>query len=263
MERKSGASLRRIAILEGLRGWLSCWVMVSHIMLYCAFPLGQLSKSPFIRYFCHIPEMGRTAVWLFMILSGFVNFYLMDAKREKYHVYLTRRFLRLYPVFFILFALSIPVTYYNMDTLSHVTWAKDQWIHIQYVVTQTAFQYFYPNVIAHLTLLQGLVPRWCWPGTSAAFLGVNWSISPEWQFYILVPLLFSWASRKSGLIWMGLLACACYFSPSAHFLRAFENDNPSLLIFNFHLFYIGIASYYIYRQFILKPAGAEAKLSRL
>jgi peptidoglycan/LPS O-acetylase OafA/YrhL len=243
--------VKRIAILEGLRGWLACWVMISHIMLYCAISSSRL-HSPFLHYLLAIPEAGRTPVWLFMILSGFVNFYLMDTRREPTRVYLTRRFLRLYPAFALLFLVSLPLNYLNLQALSGVTWSSNPWIKAQYDVTKSAFAYLGPNLAAHATLLHGLVPNWAWPHTSSAFLGVDWSISTEWQFYLLVPLLFWWALRRPSLLGMGLLACLCYFSETNKALRAFENDNPSLILFKFHLFFIGIASYQLYRQYVLK-----------
>ena len=254
--------MKRIAIFEGLRGWLSCWVMVSHIMLYCAISSADV-KSPFWRYLVHLPESGRTPVWLFMILSGFVNFYLLDVRREKIHVYLTRRFLRLYPVLALLFVASLPITWMNLHTLHSISWADNTWIHIQYLVTQSAFQYFVPNVIAHATLLGGWVPSTSWPHTTSSFLGVDWSVSAEWQFYLLMPLLFAWAGKKWGLVGIAALACLCFFSFTNKRIELFENDNPSLLVFKFHYFFIGIASYLFYRQWVLHKPAAGLGLAQM
>jgi peptidoglycan/LPS O-acetylase OafA/YrhL len=252
--------MKRIVILEGLRGWLACWVMISHILLYLAVSSRDVT-DPFLHYLAHIPEMGRTPVWLFMILSGFINFYLMDSRQEAAHVYLARRFLRLWPVFALLFAVSVPLNYWNLQTLSGVSWAEDPWIKVQYRVTNTAFDHLWPNVIVSATLLHGFVPRWAWPDCTSAFLGVAWSIGTEWQFYLLVPALFWWARQKWSLLWMGVLALLCYFGNGIDFIQAFQNGNPSLIVFNFHLFFVGIVSYRLYRQFVLKKT--EGALSRV
>jgi peptidoglycan/LPS O-acetylase OafA/YrhL len=240
--------MKNIAILEGLRGWLASWVMVSHLMLYCAVS-SEGHKSHFLKNIIETLTNGRSAVWIFMILSGFVNFYLLDVKREKPFVYIVRRFLRLYPLYITLFIASIFINQFHLYSLTHISWAGDAWVTGQYHVTQEAYRYFAPNLLVHAVMLHGLVPRVAWPGTSSAFLGVDWSISTEWQFYLLAPALFYLSRKNNALIWLGLLAILSLWSDSNHELRKlFENDNPSLLLFKGYLFYVGSVSYLFYKQ---------------
>lgn len=67
----------------------------------------------------------------------------------------------------------------------------------------------YQNILAHIPLIHGLIPPSALPDAAAAFLGRAWSISTEWQFYLIAPqavaaLLYhyveapaiGWARRK-------------------------------------------------------------------
>jgi peptidoglycan/LPS O-acetylase OafA/YrhL len=240
--------MKNIAILEGLRGWLATWVMISHIMLFCAIPdLGHPGHN--LKYIIDALTNGRTAVWIFMILSGFVNFYLLDVKKETAFVYIVRRFLRLYPLYIVLFVASLFINRFHLYSLTHVSWAKDDWIASQYRVTVEAYHYLVPNLLVHAVMLHGLVPRTAWPSATSAFLGVDWSISTEWQFYLLAPLVFYFAMKKGGLNALGLVAVLSLWSYGNHKLKGlFENDNPSFLIFKGYLFYIGAVSYFFYRE---------------
>jgi peptidoglycan/LPS O-acetylase OafA/YrhL len=244
--------MRNISILEGLRGWLASWVMVSHIMHYCSiYP--DSHKGHLSRAILGALKDGRSAVWIFMILSGFVNFYLLDAKSESPLVYIFRRFLRLYPLYIVLYVASIFLNEFNLYSLHTISWSQDPWIAGQFNVTTKAYHYLWENLLVHMTMLQGLVPSAAWPSTTSAFLGVAWSISTEWQFYLLASGLFYLARKKNGLNWLGLLAILCSWSLSNRLLsNIFLNDNPSFLIFKWQFFYVGMASYLFYKQIIYK-----------
>ncbi len=161
-----------------------------------------------------------------------------------------------------LFLLGIYINQINIYTLSVVSWSDNEWIQGQLAVTKSAYEYFAPNIVAHATLLQGLVPSWAWPHTTS-ILGVDWSISTEWQFYLLAPLLFSWCRKKNTLIWLGLIAIACFWSHLNKGLHPFLNDNPSLIIFNGHLFYIGIVSYLFYRHIFSRQEKDKWSISQI
>ena len=52
---------------------------------------------------------GTYAVQIFMIISGFVIFFLLDKKRESYGQFILRRFFRLYPLYIGLLITAIIV----------------------------------------------------------------------------------------------------------------------------------------------------------
>lgn len=57
---------------------------------------------------CPFPTPGY-AVDVFIILSGFVIFYLLDHQHLSYRVFICRRFFRLAPLFFLVVLIAIPI----------------------------------------------------------------------------------------------------------------------------------------------------------
>jgi peptidoglycan/LPS O-acetylase OafA/YrhL len=82
----------------------------------------------------------------------------------------------------------------------------------------------WPHVLAHLTLLHGLIPQPILPYAYVTLLGPAWSLSTEWQFYLLIGLI---APRHLGRFALALLAvgAAWHALPyGALFSRAFLAD---------------------------------------
>ncbi len=100
--------------------------------------------------------------------------------------------------------------------------------------------HFWPQLIAHATLLHGVVPDAVLPSTDYAFIGQAWSISLEWQFYLLAPLFYKWISEKKiarvALLSFTLIALGYLYPGGVAFLPK-----------SAYLFFAGIASYYGYR----------------
>ena len=81
--------------LEGLRGILAIWVLISHLMWGSGFTPDK------VRGLWAIPFSGGTPVSIFIIMSGFVIFLLLDTQKTNYFEYIIRRLFRLYPIFLI------------------------------------------------------------------------------------------------------------------------------------------------------------------
>ena len=60
------------------------------------------------------------------------------------------------------------------------------------------------GIATHLTMTHGLFPDGVLPGAWVAFLGTAWSLSTEWQFYVLALLL----GHRLGLVRMAALFLA-------------------------------------------------------
>src|SRR5580704_7642457 len=105
--------MKRFPGIDGLRAWLAWTIVASHIFLFTAvnqrFPvLGKIDNA------------AHQAVLIFTIISGFVITHLLLEKKEAYLPYITRRFLRIYPVYVICFVIGIFTTYLHLETfLSH------------------------------------------------------------------------------------------------------------------------------------------------
>lgn len=162
---------------DGLRGVLAGWVFVAH-----AIELG-----PFSSIAGHLRP--QYAVDVFIILSGFVIFELLS-RGEDYGVFIVRRFFRLFPVFAVCFLFALV-----LRGVLH--------IHDEVAFGFVGNRPLKPYLVAHATMLHGLVPEQILPESAEAILPPAWSISLEWQFYLVAPLLF-WFVLRPG--WKPALA---------------------------------------------------------
>src|SRR3954471_23741358 len=83
----------RVTELEGLRGLLAWWVVAGHLLVVAGIP-GAALPLPF-----RILLRGDIPVDVFIILSGFVIFMLLDKGRDTFPSFITRRFFRLFPTY--------------------------------------------------------------------------------------------------------------------------------------------------------------------
>ena len=83
--------MKKFQAVEGLRGILAWAVVFSHLV-YFANIYGHGFGSL-------IAHLGRPAVLVFVIISGFVITHVIVERPEPYLGYLTRRFMRIFPLF--------------------------------------------------------------------------------------------------------------------------------------------------------------------
>ncbi|CAN5658321.1 acyltransferase [soil metagenome] len=200
---------------------------------------------------------GGLAVECFMIISGFVIFLLIDHRREPFLLFIQRRFLRIYPIYILLFFVAIPCSlvsqanvlhegnfldpanYYGAGFSSFVTCIDRLWANI------------WLHIPLHLTMLQGLAPIAVLPNSSTAFLGTAWSLSLEWQFYLIAIPWFAFASSSSlprQLLVNGLCLFVICFSK-----RLFPPvEEGAALFFRLEFFYLGAMSYFMFNYLARK-----------
>ena len=99
--RMSSKHLSHLFELDVVRGFMSWWVVVGHVLAFAGF---QENNVPSVTA---LVMHGAYAVNVFMMMSGFVIAKLLTDKNEPYHVFITRRLLRIYPVFFVALAVAI------------------------------------------------------------------------------------------------------------------------------------------------------------
>ena len=225
--------MRRLECLDGLRGGLAAYVMISHLAPFAVLPAWAE------RFFAH----GGAAVDVFFVLSGMVIFRSWEGFAGRAGPFLLARAARTLPIFFVTFALAVAVQplpsgfplmpWIGPDSPARSIWSSgwpEEWV---------------VELLAHLTMTHGLFPSGVLPGVWVSFLGAAWSLSTEWQFYALVACIAPRLGRgKSGpatlaALFLVLSAAAILWDltapPGWRFSRAFLPNKAQY-------FALGIAS---------------------
>jgi len=221
--------------IDGLRAWLAWTVVLCHVTLHT----GADRKWPLLE---KLETSGVHAVCIFIIISGFVITHLLLEKQEDYLPYITRRFLRIYPIYFICLCLGIGATFLHIQAFADPPWGA--------IVPQPelfALELgslnngdFVWQLVAHLTLLHGAISNHILPASSYMFLGPAWSLSLEWQFYLVAPLILVALRTRSGQVLVALATVAAYGAYQQEWLGQFFD--PSFLPGAGLYFAVGIAT---------------------
>jgi peptidoglycan/LPS O-acetylase OafA/YrhL len=208
--------------IDGLRAWLAWIVVFAHIALLTTADI----RIPLL----HALVAGATyAVSIFIIISGFVITHLLLEQRESYGPYIARRSLRIYPLYIVCLCAGIFATHLHFLAFADRPWG-DYIPQPDLIAAETrslAGHGFFWNVLAHLTLLQGAIPNGVLEVSEYAFLGPAWSLSLEWQFYLVAPLILVALANPSGRILVSVGAVACYAAFRLGWLGEFYD--PSFL----------------------------------
>jgi peptidoglycan/LPS O-acetylase OafA/YrhL len=221
--------IKHVPHFEVLRGAAALWVLCGHALRITDIKASYLSR-------------GDQAVEVFVILSGFVIALMRLNEEEPYGRYIFRRFMRLYPLFLIALILGAMTMHLYAPVFGSSPWlAQEQAAFLDRV--DNAANALWAHIALHLSMLHGMVPDTVLPQAALMFSGPLWSISLEWQFYLIAPFLialFSFGSTRgyvtSALI---LLATIALQWLTAQYWVA---GVPSFLPLRLPLFVIGIAS---------------------
>ena len=156
--------MKKIDLQLILRGLAAFWVMYWHFE--AAYVTGPMA------YFL-IP--GRTAVWIFFGLSGYVIFYGFESGRYNFNYealkdFYRNRFLRIYPLFFLCSVSVLIIKYLKHQEIPSLSFNffTSQFFAIQY---------------SHLYELNG----------------VFWTLGVEMWFYLLAPIFYFGLKRIKNL----------------------------------------------------------------
>lgn len=222
--------------LDGLRGILAIWVVLSHVTQLVAGPEGLITR-------------GGIAVDLFMLVSGFLMVWTVSSRETKEPIgegstwkkFFVRRILRIAPLYFLLLVPGYIFSSQISTMFVDVYAALGQNFIRPFRECGPATVY---NVLLHLTFLFGLFP--C---TSSNNILPDWSLSLEMQFYAVFPLLFLLIVRwKGGALLLAILG-ALIAGLSQHFISisgtssggAIIYPQPSLLPLRINCFIAGMA----------------------
>lgn len=224
--------MKRLECLDGLRGLLAVYVLLGHMAPFARLPDWMQDAV----------SHGGAAVDVFFMLSGLVITQSLQRAGGRARPFLIARAARIFPVFLFVFALAVVVEPWSCGfddmpwigpgnaarTICVMTWPR-AWL---------------PEITAHLTMTHGLFPNAILPDVWISFLGSAWSLSTEWQFYLLA-LLIAGGSRRLCLALLGLAVAGVIWhlvAPEAwQFSRAFLPNKG-------HFFALGVASVSVVRR---------------
>jgi peptidoglycan/LPS O-acetylase OafA/YrhL len=126
---------------------------------------------------------GHTGVGLFMVLSGFIFTHIAYGRTIRYGSFVLNRILRIYPLMIAIFAAGFLVKFPEVSPLSFLS------------VLGIPFQLLYP---VDLWFIPSIYP----------FTTLFWTIAPEFQFYLLFPVIIALVNRKGPVVLAVLLAGA-------------------------------------------------------
>ena len=238
----------KLKAIEGLRGYLAIWVVIGHVIVEAGFLDSDMGS------FTLLLRQNFIAVEIFILVSGFVICLLLDRRKESYLEFICCRFFRIYPIFILLFAAAIPMSLIWAWNLKHSIYVAPSLHQCFTSEIQGSWQHWKWNIFWHLSMLHSFVPD---PNharfTDTAFLGQAWSISLEWQFYLLAPFAYKAVVSPRPMYRIAVCILCLYVLLGRQFLPSSwlvgYNAHGGCLPFRVELFFIGAASYFLYKHF--------------
>jgi peptidoglycan/LPS O-acetylase OafA/YrhL len=101
-----------------------------------------------------------------------------------------------------------------------------------------------PHFLAHATLLHGVISDTVLPFSQYAFNMPAWSLSLEWQFYLVAPAIVSVARWPHAMVCVAIMIAVAEIAFHHRFFGSFEQ--PSFLLAVAGYFAVGVASRLVY-----------------
>jgi peptidoglycan/LPS O-acetylase OafA/YrhL len=223
--------MQRLECLDGLRGLLAVYVLLGHMAPFAVLPAGLQSAL----------SHGGAAVDVFFILSGLVITQSLLRSDGRAMPFLISRFARIYPVFLLVFVVAATVHPWSCG-FERMPWIGPENA-ARTICVMADPHGWVAEIVAHLTMTHGLFPDGVLKDVWVSYLGSAWSLSTEWQFYILALLAVSW-NRQLCWVLLGLAVAGVAWRLTVPdgwlFSRAFLPNKA-------HFFALGVASVPIVR----------------
>lgn len=234
----------RFHFLDGFRGIAIFMIVLAHAFMSAVVKLLKAHQLLFVaRFFSDFMSAGLT---LFFVLSGMVILRPYIRKERKFELlnYVRRRFVRLYPPFFVALVFGAFVVWFNS---AFPTWYNERGLRMQF----TWLEFFKEALVINF---DGNYFNLAW-----------WSLNVEIVFYVLAPFIimtFPRAdkinSRKFWVVTLSTLIIATllqfYFTykmPQYYSFRSLSNN--VFLFLNFPLCFL-IGAFLAIKDFTIKDA---------
>ena len=219
--------MKRLSRLDGLRGVLAVYVMLGHAMPFTALP--RWVAGPF--------SHGEAAVDLFFALSGLVIVNSLEHFGCRFWPFMRARAWRLLPVYFAVLALALVLYGWPLPAMPWLGVAAGQ------IQPAALPRPLFWHLVTHLTLTQGLLPGGVLPYAFVTLLGPAWSLSTEWQFYVLIALVLpALPGKRLEVFALVLLALGVVYHLLAPHLPPFWQFSRAFLPDAAAFFALGLAS---------------------
>ena len=219
------AAMKRLDSLDGVRGVLAVYVMLGHVAPFAILP----------NWLQDAVSHGGAAVNVFFVLSGLVITQSLMHTQGRPAAFLIARAVRIFPVFLAVFAVAVVVEPWPCG-FDHMPWIGPD-NEARAICVGNWPKSWLVEIIAHLTMTHGLFPKIVLPDIWVSFLGSAWSLSAEWQFYLLA--LFAFGRRRLCWLLLGMAVAAIAWRLTMPepllFSRAFLPNKA-------HFFALGVAS---------------------
>ena len=269
--------MQRFTIIEGWRAILAWWVVLSHTLSQSNL---KLSGKEFNEIFANISvnwtdpssianwfgyelwqqaQSGKIPVYIFVMISGFVITHLLSMRHERYDVYIIRRFFRLWPALF--FVLCLCAAFYMIDmplrNYSHVLTDPATGEVLRDPETNRVLRedMFWQHFFLESTMFHGVVPDNVFENATQMISGPGWSISLEWQFYIVAPFMLLAFTKGGWRLWVVaavLILCAwlgvLHDKKPVIFGTEYKWGPPSFLPHLIGFFALGMLSYFLLKK---------------
>lgn len=232
----------KLTQLESLRGAMAFWVFISH-----ALPSAGIDRDNTNSIF-KLLLSGGLAVDVFIVLSGFVIALTLTKQWNtgsyNYFNYIKARFFRIFPILLVTTIIAACLINISILALENLPWEISQNItRLEYL--NESQNNITLHFFAHLSMMHGALD-FLLPYSSYSINGPAWSISLEWQFYLLAPFIIGCMFNKNSISKTTTILIAAFILLT--FSRYFYNY-PAFLPIKIEFFIIGIASYFIYEKF--------------
>jgi peptidoglycan/LPS O-acetylase OafA/YrhL len=221
--------------LDGIRGIMAWWVVIGHLVNY--FGASHLATNDIL---IRVLTLTSLPVDIFICISGFVIFAALS-KRDPMAEYATNRFFRIYPVYFLILIVAIASEPFRLAGMQAADWVFD-FGKAPHAVTEVAGLNHIAHIVLHLLLLHGAVPDQILLGSGDKFIGPAWSLSLEWQFYVIAPLLYMAGRHSLRTLLLSLLGLVATKAALYHAGLSFSYGG--FLPLKIEMFSLGMMSFY-------------------
>lgn len=194
--RSDPASLKRLAVIDGLRGTAILMVLGFHLWGLLPGLSGGKATAQLDVYLARLFGVGWAGVDLFFVVSGFLltgNLYDARGSATYFRSFYARRFLRVFPLYYVFLAVLLFVVplFSSLATLQIEALRKVQVYYWTYTV----------NIAGSFRATANGIPL--------AYTHI-WSLCVEEQFYLIWPaiVLYGGDRRRLTRVFLALMAVA-------------------------------------------------------